>query len=205
MTPGTRLEGKEYLAHGKRGIAYTARLAGRKVLVKERNPRAALDTIPGEARMLALANAHGIGPALIGMSGGAMVREFVDGEEILDWMGTASRGEIARALLAVLRECRTLDAIGLEKGEMTHPYKHILVRAGVPVQIDFERARRSLRPRNVTQCCQWLCSGRMREALEARGMAIGHALLRDLARAYKEGYSDEEFARLEAAVEEALA
>ncbi len=51
--------------------------------------------------------------------------------------------------------CFILDVLGIEKQEMNHPGKHIIVDGGVYF-IDFERARLKKRPSNLTQFTVYL-------------------------------------------------
>jgi len=189
-----------YLARGKRGIASTARLGNRLVLVKERNPRAAVDTVAHEARILARINAHGMGPRLIRHGQGRLVREYVTGTLIEPWTASARPAAIRRVLAEFLDQCRVLDTIGIDKAELTRPYKHLLIRRGHPAQIDYDRARDSLRPRNVTQACQFLTSGRYAHLLAARGVLFPKATIIAAARTYKNGYAPQAYTRLRALV-----
>jgi len=51
--------------------------------------------------------------------------------------------------------CYILDSLGIEKQEMNHPEKHVIVGEKVYF-IDFERARFKKRPSNLTQFCMFL-------------------------------------------------
>jgi putative serine/threonine protein kinase len=187
-----QLTDKRYLAHGKRGIASIAQLDGKTVLVKEKNPRADVDTVAHEANMLKLVNSGGIGPRYIAHNDAILVREFADGPEINDWIAHAEQGDIRRVLIDILRQCKTLDEMYVNKLEMTHPHKHILIvkdgDCDVPVMIDFDRARHVERPKNVTQACQWITSATMDKQLRARAIVIDRVRVRGLAQTYKNSY-----------------
>jgi len=183
----------KYLSKGRRGIVSIAELDGNQVVIKESNPTASTNSIEHEARILRQVNAHGIGPTFIRMEGNNMVSEFIAGQEILLWLASASTPETRRVLLDVLAQCRTLDLLGISKREMTRPYKHILIRDNKPVQIDFERARETKRPQNVTQCCQWISNSRMHEILTRKGIRIDREKLRVLAKTYKERYDEQSY------------
>ncbi len=189
-----------YLAKGTRGIASTAKLGRRTVLLKERNPASSVDTIAHEAQMLAIVNKAGIGPALIRAEPGKLIRAFVKGEEIMDWTQRAKPAAIRAMLAALLDQCRALDRIGVNKTEMTRPYKHVLVHRNRPTQIDFDRSRRSPKPQNVTQLCQFMTSGRYAYLLRARDVVIDGTLLIDAARNYKKAYAQREYERIRSLV-----
>lgn len=198
-----KLEDKEYLGKGKRGLVYTASLDGRKVLVKEKNPSAAVDTVAHEAAMTQKLHSLGVGPAFIAYSEGTLVREYVDGERIEDFLGHASADEARSVVRQALEQCRTMDEAGINKQEMTHPYKHILVRrlpggtqhAVEAVMIDFERCKHTRKPKNVTQFCQYLA--RIAPLLEKCGVRIDSENVKDLGMRYKqEGYDEKVFEEL---------
>jgi len=187
------MKNKEYFAKGRRGIIYTAELDGKRILVKERNPSSDVDTIENEAEVLQLMNTHGIGPAFISMKNGLLVREFVDGIDILEWVADASGEQIQRVLIEILRECRTMDILRINKLEMHHPQKHILIRNNKPMQIDFERAHRTEKPKNVTQFCQWISGKTWVPILTEKNIPIQRTTIMELARNYKNVYTDDSF------------
>lgn len=201
MSPS--IEEKEYFAKGKRGIVSTALYGGRKVLVKERNPSSAVDTVAHEAAMLQLVNEHGIGPLFIALDDHQLIREFIDGEEILDWIAHARKPQIKEALLEVLAQCRALDLMGINKLEMTHPHKHILISAGRPVFIDFERARRTEKPKNLTQVCQWLTNKQLSQLLEEKGIVVSREAMLAHAKQYKQSYDVLAYERVREAIQHA--
>ena len=57
----------------------------------------------------------------------------------------------------VLRQCFILDKLKINKLEMHHPVKHIIIDKK-PVLIDFERSYYTENPKNVSQFCQFLMS-----------------------------------------------
>ena len=189
-----------YLAKGKRGIASTARLGTRIVLVKERNPRASVDTIAHEARILGIVNSHGIGPRLVRHEPTRLIREYVTGVGIEEWTRRATPRATRAMLTRLLDQCRTLDTIRIDKREMTRPYKHVLIARGIPTQIDYDRARESPRPHNVTQLCQFLTAGRYAHLLAERGVNIDKERLLSAAKTYKKTYANEDYDRIRAII-----
>lgn len=172
-------------AHGKRGVVFVEERDGQRVLIKRRNPKSAIDTIANEAKFTKLLNERDIGPQFISYENGELVREFVDGEELRDWLPKATREEAVRVLREVLRQCRVMDRVGIDKLEMTRPWKHILITAGAPIMIDFERCRETQTPKNVTQFVQFLTSTAVVALLKAKGVEMDSGALRELAKEYK--------------------
>lgn len=60
-----------------------------------------------------------------------------------------------KAVERALEACFIMDSLGIEKQEMNHPDKHIIVSDDVRF-IDFERARFKTHPSNLTQFCMYL-------------------------------------------------
>ncbi len=187
------LKEREFYAKGKRGLTYKAKLDGKTVLVKEKNPDSVVNTLSNEAKMLLKVNKKGIGPKLILYERNRIVMEFVEGLEFLGWAEKQNSDSIINALVDILNQCRALDKMGISKKEMTRPYKHILMSCHGPVQIDFERATETEKPKNVTQLSQWLISGRLNETLKHKGIQFDKEKIRVLAKQYKEDFSEKSF------------
>ncbi len=198
----SRLKGRKMLAKGKRGVVYTALLGKKKVAIKEKRIESTAEgNIEREAGWLKILNGHGIGPKLVGFENGCLVYEFVEGEYLRDFISQGKAKSVLKVLEDVMLQCRKMDELGINKMEMTRPRKHVIVPAkaagkgkGIaPVMIDFERCRRSDRPKNVTQFCQYLTLAENSKMLSEKGISIGKAEVIKAARAYKEKQSDKNF------------
>ncbi|AAB90815.1 MULTISPECIES: hypothetical protein [Archaeoglobus] len=97
---------------------------------------------------------------------------------------------IRKAVERALEACFIMDVMGVEKQEMNHPDKHIIVGDDVYL-IDFERARFKDRPSNLTQFCMYL---------RRFGIEIEKTLLKD----YKTSVNCENFSRILHSVVEKL-
>jgi putative serine/threonine protein kinase len=190
------IEQKSYFAKGRRGIASTAMLNGKKVLIKEFNPKSDVDTIAHEAAILQLVNKKGVGPVFIKLENGMLIREFIEGEEIVDWMRHAQKPAIKKILLDILEQCRKLDLLNINKLEMTHPHKHILVRRAKAVFIDFDRARKTEKPKNVTQVLQWMTNKELTLLLTEKNIALDREAMLSHAKSYKGNYGKLAYARI---------
>jgi len=143
------------LAKGHRGLIFTGKLRG-KVAIKTKKPSSkAIGAIENEIRFLKILNKHKIGPKLLFSGNEYFVYRFVTGIRIIDYIESHKKSAIVRVLKEVIHELHKLDQLGINKEEMHHPVKHILVDEK-PVLIDFERARYTEHPQNVTQFCQFL-------------------------------------------------
>ncbi len=120
--------------------------------------------------------------------------EFIDGVFIRDYIKKADGEELRKILQRCLDICYRLDRMRIQKEEMNHPGKHILIRDGKVYFIDFERAFDSPNPSNVTQFVTYLCSKQIMEKAEIDKPPI--ELLKD----YKRYYSFKSYLRLKKAI-----
>ena len=194
----------EDFARGKRGLVSLGVLDHKKVLLKKHNPDASVDTIHHEANMLIFLNKHNIGPQFLFFEDNILVREFVEGEEFLEYLRRVDKKEILRVLSIVFDQCRTLDLLGVNKLELTRPYKHILIttkdslfrKKGSVVQIDFERSRYVEHPKNVTQFIQCICREKVRLILEEKNIIIDTKKLFSLSKQYKNSLQENIFEKI---------
>lgn len=143
----------EYLAEGKRGIVFIDTIKGKKVVIKKEKRN--LGRVKLEARWLKKLNAYEIGPKLIESGEDYLMCEYIEGELFSDYYEKFGKDKSKTIIKEVLRQCRVLDKLKMNKFEMHNPVKHIIVGKKV-VMIDFERCIISEKPKNVTQFVQFL-------------------------------------------------
>lgn len=184
----------KFLAKGHRAIVYTAYLNKKKVAVKvERRDITAKGRIENEANWLKILNEYDIGPKLIKSSKEYLVYEFVEGKRILDWLKEAKN--VKKILKEIFNQCRILDKLHVDKLEMHHPIKHILIDKSA-VMIDFERCKKSEKPKNVTGFSQFLMSKPVSDILRKGEIIINKDKLICLLKAYKKGQTDKDFMKI---------
>jgi len=191
----------EFFAKGKRGYIYTGMLGRTKVAIKKESPSTrSPGTIRNEAEKLRILNKHGIGPKLLKKGKDYIVYRFIKGIPIRDFMGNGktSKSQLKKVLMDALRKCFAMDKLGLNKEEMTNPYKHIIVdasgksKANPKVQlIDFERCRKTLKPGNVTQFSQYIMSNK--QLLDRKGFRIDKAKIIEACKEYRKKMSKHNF------------
>ena len=182
-----KIKNKEFLAKGKRGIVYTALYGGKKVVVKEKNPKStAINRMYNEANFLKKLNKVGIGPKFIDFFNDILVMEFVDGELIEKFVKENSKSRIIKVLKNVLQQMYKLDTLGINKEEMSRPYKHIIIKGRRVVLIDWERANNTINPKNVTQFCQFLTSSKFGSLIAEKGIVIDKKNMQKVAKKYKQ-------------------
>ena len=136
----------------------------------------AINRIQNEVKWLKVLNKYNIGPKIYFSGGNFIVMKYIRGERILDYFKHSSSDKV-RVVKEVLRQCRILDKLRVDKLEMNHPVKHVIIGKKI-VMIDFERCRSSLKSKNVTQFVQFI---------DRLGFKISKKLLQEYKKDYSEG------------------
>ena len=194
------LQDVTYFTHGRRGDIYTATLDKNqfvkkyiprtknilKVAVKvERKESKAENRIENEAKWLQIVNGKGIGPRHLFHAENYVAYEFVEGTFIDGWLAQHEKKEIIALLNNLLQQGVTLDHMKVNKEELHHPFKHIIITAhNYPVLLDFERCAETAKPKNVTQLLEFIC--RLEPRLMEKGIVVDKEIVRKLAKEYKE-------------------
>lgn len=181
-----RYENIELYTKGKRGVIFTAFIDGGKVAIKIAHPNSdARQAITLECSYLGKVNRLGIGPQLIDWGDSFVAMEFVDGQTIAEFLENASAKDIRIVLREVFDQLVKLDEARINKFELTNPYKHILVTKDLRVVlIDFERARFTARPKNVSQFAEYVL--RTKELLATKELPIDEVTFREIIFTYQE-------------------
>jgi len=204
---------KKFLAKGKRGFIYFSELRGEKFAIKTTNESSdALGTILKEAQNNKTLNKIGVGPKFYyyDEKRDFVIREFIEGERIFDWielnkLGVGFRQNFWKIIDSILIQCRKMDGLGFNKYEMTNPHKDILITKDLRVFIiDFERCRFTNRPKNITQFCQFLVKGTMQQVLSKFDIYLDRESLLLLAENYKQEMNEENFVKLKEKIRKAF-
>ena len=180
-----------YLASGKRSHIFVLEQQGRKYALKiERDDTTAVDRLLNEYTALVLLNQFCIGPRLREFGYSYLLYEFVEGEFILDYLAHSSAPW--PVLKQVFSQCRQMDILGINKLEMHHPVKHVIVKGRTVTLIDFERCYFTPRPKNVSQFSQFLCSERVRSLLSGK-LKFRSDAVRKACRVYQHAQTDENY------------
>ncbi|OQS00712.1 hypothetical protein ACHHYP_02868 [Achlya hypogyna] len=177
----------EFYASGKRGMLFVDRARTRLVKVQKHDDHG-VEVIEKESRWLAIVNRASLGPRLLGTGDGYLMCEFLaDGLDAIAYLQHphVTRAHVAWFLRSVMYQCFVLDTLGINKAEMTHPMRHIIVLGTRVVFVDFEKCTYGRQRRNVTQVCQFLSSPRIVAAMAKKGHGISVDKLRAASKAYK--------------------
>jgi len=181
-----------FFARGKRSNVYLVDAGKKKAVAKFAKSKQFNKNLKNEAKWLKTLNKLGIGPRLIKSGKGYIICELVNGERILDWAKKHSKSEIRQMLVDVLKQCRVLDKLYVDKKEMTRPVKHIIIDKK-PVMIDFERCKTTKKPKNVTQFFQFIMNN---HAFKAKRICFNNKELIQQLKAYKSCLTEKQFNRL---------
>ncbi|MBW2985845.1 methyltransferase [Candidatus Woesearchaeota archaeon] len=181
----------DYLAQGKRGIVYTGKYKKKNIAIKTKKPASeAIGRIKNEINFLKLLNKHKIGPTLLMHGKNWLAYTFIPGQFIKDWLPKAKKTEIKRVLKSVFNKCFKMDQLKINKEEMHHPLKHVIIGKSIKM-IDFERARKTKDPKNVSQFCQFVMS--LKYVLSKKGIKIDKKKIINLAKIYKKNLNSASF------------
>jgi putative serine/threonine protein kinase len=138
------------------GIVVKSKVGSKVCALKIRRTDADRKTMDNEARLHKMANSAGVGPILEGHTKNLIAMEYVSGQSIVDWAGNknkATKSKMRTVATAVLEQCFSLDAAGLDHGELSRLARHVIV-SHRPYIIDFESASTTRKTCNVTAAAQ---------------------------------------------------
>jgi|TARA_Y100000310_G_scaffold93932_1_gene91538 release factor glutamine methyltransferase len=181
-----KIKNIKFFAMGKRGLIFIGKYNNKKVAVKIKNPESrAIFRINNETNFLKILNKKNIGPKLLFSDKDYLIYEFVDGYFINDYLKINEKENIKRMLKNIFEQLFVMDKLKINKEEMSHPVKHIIINKKKPVLIDFERAHHTIKPGNVTQFCDFLISNNIKTALKNNKIKINNKKVITLAKKYK--------------------
>jgi len=185
----------KFLAKGKRGIVYQARYLDKKVAVKIESPTSkAIDKIKNEIFWLKELNKHGIGPEFYFSNENWFVMDFVEGDRIIDFFKKSSKKQIKKVLIILFEQLFALDSFKINKEELNHPYKHIIIDKNLhPFMIDFERAGKIIKPKNISQFVQFLICKKISLIFEEKRIRIDRDKIISKVKIYKKNPNKENF------------
>ena len=179
--PPKQIKNLKYYASGKRGIICTFSKNNILYALKTKNPSSiAEERIKNEARYLKILNKYDIGPKLISSGKDYVIYEFINGKLLKDAKFKSIH------IKQILQQCYQIDKLKLNKMEMHHPLKHIIINRNKAYLIDFERCYKTNHPKNITQFCQYLMERNLIPKKETK------LILKN----YKKTYSKKEFEKL---------
>lgn len=186
---------------GTVSIVVRATVDGEERALKIRRYDANRSSMYEEYRLTGVANRVGVGAYAYSASRDFMLMQLVEGEEIEDHFraikGVGTRGRVREIIHRLLNQCRKLDLIALDHGQLSDLRKHVIMAGDEPYIIDFESSGIGRTPKNVTTAAQHLLIGGRPASMVRRvlGMKSYEPVL-DALKRYKRDMSDENYVLL---------
>ena len=188
------------LTKGHRGLIHIGRWRNKKIAVKsQRRDIDAMETVNNEVNQLRRLNKYDIGPTVLFSGKDYFGYNFIEGDFIRDYLDkkSTSKKDAIAVFRKVFEQMYKMDELGLNKEEMHHPVKHVIVtKQHKPMLLDFERCKPKKKTHNVTQFSQFLISGRMMPYLEKKKIRINMLEMLNRARKYSEKKNKERFEQI---------
>ena len=189
----------QYFTKGHRGLLYIGDYKKKRVVIKtERKDSMAIGRVENEVNYLKVLNKKGIGPKLFfyDKKFTYFVYEYIDGDFFPLFLEPSTKKNktlIKKIIKNVFIQCFRMDKIKVNKEEMHHPYKHIIIerKTKKPILVDFERCHKSMEPRNVTQFASYIISDFIVGLLKERGIKVNREKMISSAKNYKKKISKE--------------
>ena len=184
---------------GTVGLVVKAEARGEVYALKIRRTDANRESMDREYNLTQMANRIGVGARVESRTRDFMLMQHVGGLEIDDWLktvgGAGARGRANDMIHALLNQCRKMDIINLDHGQLSNLRKHVVIIQEKPIILDFESASLTRRPKNVTTAAQYLLVGGRVSTKIRRILGIRKAdpILEALA-IYKRDMSDRNYA-----------
>ncbi len=181
----------QYFDKGSRGLIYIN--PEREYIIKIGKENKILN----EAKWLKKLNSYNIGPELIKTDKNYVIIEYINGKKILDYFQEADKEQILVIIRDILLQCRILDKLKINKLEMHHPLKHIIINSkNKPILIDFERCHFTKRTKNITQFCQFLTSNKVRKIFLKKELIFNKYEIIKRIKIYKNKQNESNFLKL---------
>ncbi len=147
-------DGFKVIGVGFTGISMLALYNNNIVLVKVLRKDSRRESMKYECNIIEKASKIGVAPRLYSCNDKYMVMEFIDGyslhEYIENFEAISSLYDLKIILKSIIYKTFLLDINRIDHGELSRPYKHVLISPKGVFIIDFDSASVSRAPRNLT-------------------------------------------------------
>jgi putative serine/threonine protein kinase len=154
-----------------------------------------------EYRLTLIANRIGVGAQAYAVTRDFMLMQLVEGSDLEEHLrsisGVGTRARVREILHLLLNQCRKLDLIDLDHGQLSDLRKHVIMAGDTPYIIDFESSSQKRTPKNVTTAAQYLFIGGRCAPFVKRLLGMkSHAQVLEALKEYKGDRSDGNYAGL---------
>jgi len=145
------------LGKGTNSIVVKAIYKGFPVALKIRRVDSSRESLEEEAKILMKVNQINLGPKLFCFTKNFLVLEYIKGIKIGDFIKIASVENLKDVIIKILEQCRKLDSIGIDHGELSRADNHIIILENFEVKIiDFESSSYKRKCKNLTSIISYL-------------------------------------------------
>ncbi len=184
-----KIKNLQQIGEGWRGIIYKGEYEGKTLAFKVPSEPIHIFPILKEGEILKIVNKKGIGGKIHIQGEDFIAYDFIEGKELKHVLNKENARKIFSQLL---NQSRELDKLKITKEEMHRLHGNVLVNKNLKVYlIDFERAKKSEKPKNITQFIQFLITG----GTEYLGKIDKKEAIK-LMKEYKRDQSDENFLKI---------
>ena len=189
------------LGIGTVGVVVKARKGGEMYALKVRRTDANRPSMEEEFKLTGLVNKMGVGPRAVACTKDFMLMELLETQELADWLrglgGQGKRDEVRSVVYSLLNQCRTLDIMGVDHGQLSDLRKHAVMAGGRVWIIDFESGSRARRPKNVTTAAQHILIGGALSPALRRALGVRDTdAIKGLLSRYKVGLDDYSYSKI---------
>ncbi|MCR4335122.1 MAG: hypothetical protein NUV57_01140 [archaeon] len=146
----------EQIAKGWTSFVYLVEDSkGKKLVAKSLREKVhRINMVERESENLKLANSVSVGPKLIEVDfeNKVVLMEYVNGVSFNNWLfSNPKKTELEKFLKELFEQAEKIDKIGLDHGQLAGKGRNIIVKKGLPIIIDFEKASIKRKVGNVNQ------------------------------------------------------
>ncbi len=162
----TKIDRYNIVGKGHAGVVILARhrLYG-VVALKIRRIDSKRLSLVDEAKLLEAIQQHGYAPSIYLYTDDFIVRDYVDGLTVEEFLKTVhDRKSVASLIKNLILAAYRLDQFNIDVGELSRPYRQVVLSCGDPSKpffIDLESGRYCLEPSNVTRIINFIVFGGM--------------------------------------------
>lgn len=188
------IKNAKLFAKGKRSYVYVKKVKNKIIAYKVAiDIKRTTSVIENETRFLKVLNKYKIGPKLIDYNKNYVAYEFVSGMPVLEWAKKANKSRVIKVLKNLMEQCFVMDKIGINKKELHHPIKHIIIKSNIPVMIDFERCYYTKNPKNLSQFSQFLLYGKLSKIRKEKNIRLDEEKFMGSIKKYKRDINEKNF------------
>ncbi len=177
------------LAEGWRGIVYKGEINSDLLTFKVPKNPSFIPLIQKEGKILSLINQFNIGGRIKILGKDFLAYSFIEGKHLNE---VINENNYKSLILQLFLQARMLDRLKISKDEFHRPYKNVLVDSKNRIYlIDFERAKFTDYPQNITQLVQFVITGGNKFFKD-----IEKEKLIELAKLYKKNQDEKNFEKI---------